>query len=116
MPMRLGGRNRKGRRNAEDGGAGIAQRPIQVGKAQVVADGEAHQPERRLDSDAPCPARIGDGFAPALAGRKVDVEEMDLVIARADVAPVVDQDAAIDQSSVVEYGRASVRERVWQYV
>src|SRR3546814_8400663 len=73
--MRLAGRNRKGRRNAEDGGAGIAQRPIQVGKAQVVADGEAHQPERRLDSDAPCPARIGDGFTPALAGRKVRSEE-----------------------------------------
>src|SRR3546814_19346995 len=108
-PLFRSGRNRKGRRNAEDGGAVIAQRPIQVGKAQVVADGEAHQPERRLDSDAPCPARIGDGFAPALAGRKVDVEEMDLVIARADVAPVVDQEAAIDKTSVVVFLREGKR-------
>src|SRR3546814_21173333 len=40
-------------------------------------------------------------FAPALAGGQIDVEQMELVVARADRAMIVDHEAAIGEPPVV---------------
>ena len=85
---------------------------IEVGEAQIVADRKAERPDRRVDHHRPLAAAIGGRFAPALAGRQVDVEQMDLVVAGADLALVVDHEAAIDELAAV-LRRASASEPRW---
>src|SRR5208282_5187222 len=46
VPMRLPRRLGEGRRNREEAGAGLRQRAVEIGEAQVVADGHAEQPPR----------------------------------------------------------------------
>ena len=87
VPVRLAGRHGEGGGDAEDGRAVIAERRIKVGEAQIVADREAERAERRIDDDGAVAAAIGGRFAPAFAGRQIDVEQMDLVVAGADRRP-----------------------------
>src|SRR3546814_8898184 len=49
MPMRLAGRYGEGGGNREDRRAAIGQRPIKLGKPQVVTDAETHPTKRRFD-------------------------------------------------------------------
>ena len=58
-----------------------------------------------LTRTTPSPARIDVGFAPALAGRKVDVEQMELVVARANLAFAIDQEAAVGDLAIAGQDR-----------
>ena len=73
----------------------LGQRPVEGGKAHVVADRQAEQAPRRLREHGPLAARIGGRFAPALAAGQVDVEEVDLVVGGDDVAVGIDDEGAV---------------------
>jgi hypothetical protein len=73
-----------------------ARRANKAGKRKIVADGQAELSDRgAVDNDRFAAMRVDVALAPALAGRKVDVEQMDLVVARADFAARVDDERAI---------------------
>ena len=87
VPMRLAGRHGERRGDRDHVGVGLGEPREQHREAQVVADGEAELADRRaVDHHRPVAGAIDGGFAPALAGRQIDVEQMDLVVARADLA------------------------------
>ena len=87
----------EGGRHGEERRAAFGQRAIQRRKAHVVADG---QPD-------PAPGQVGDhggfarlvigGFAIALAAGQIDVEHVDLVVARDHAAIGPDQERAVDR-------------------
>ncbi len=72
---------------------------VEIGEAQIVADRKAELADRRNR-----PRRRGRHrdrrrrFAPALAGGEIDVEQMDLVVARPDIAGGVDHEAAVGRA------------------
>ena len=86
MPMRRAGRPREGRGNREEVGPGLGQRPVEMREAQVVADRDAERAPRQIGQHRHVARLIVLGLAVALAARQVDVEHMDLVEARLDLA------------------------------
>ena len=59
-----------------------AEFAVELGEAHIIAHGEPETACGRVDHTAPCPARVAR-LAIALArAREVDVEQMDLVVAR----------------------------------
>src|SRR3954469_15444726 len=95
MPVCLAGLARERGRDRQEGRAGFGERTIERREAQVVAD---RHPE-------PAPWQVGDNrkvaltiavrLAIALAALQVDVEHVDLVVARRELAFAVDQEAAV---------------------
>src|SRR5262245_18256094 len=92
MPMRLTGLARKGRWHGEKRRAGFREATIERGKAQVVADGEAEAAPGQVGDDAIIARAIIARLAIALAAGKIDVEHMDLVVARENFAFGIDQE------------------------
>src|SRR5207248_9369701 len=58
-----------------------------------------------VDQHRPLSRRINSGFAPALTGGKVDVEQMHLVVAGADPPFAIDDEAAVGALSVLHQHR-----------
>ena len=56
--------------------------PVKLGKAQIVADRNAEPAPRQIGDHRRLARRIDRRFAPAFAARQINVEQMDLVIAR----------------------------------
>jgi hypothetical protein len=96
FPVRATGRARECRRHAQDLGSLRNEVAVELGEAQIVAHGES-QPARRGVDDDGLRARLRVGrLAVALApARQVDVEEMDLVVARGAPALGVVDDAGV---------------------
>src|SRR5712691_3619283 len=97
MPVRPAGRYREHRRYGEEIGSGLRQRAIEVREAHIVADTHAEPAPRRLGDDRPAPGTIGVALAIALAAWQVDVEHVDLVVARDDLARAIDEERAVGE-------------------
>ena len=87
VPVRAAGRHGERGGNGDHVRVSFGDAREQQRETQVVADGEAELTDRRAVDQRHALARRVDGeFAPALAGRQVDVEQVDLVVAGADLA------------------------------
>jgi hypothetical protein len=101
VPMRLSRGHGEGRWHRDHVRVRLGDAREQHRKPKVIADGEAELPYRRaVDDHRPFAGAIDRRLAPALAGRKVDVEQMDLVVARLDPAGAVDHEAAVGDLAV----------------
>src|SRR4051812_35303709 len=94
-PMRLPGLPSEGRRNRDERCAGIRQCPVQHRKSQVVADRQAEPAPRQVGDDGALARLIAARLAVALAAGEIDVEHMDLVVARDDLALWIDYERAV---------------------
>src|SRR3954451_19119548 len=94
--MRLSGRNRKGSGHGDNVRVCFGKPREKAWETQVIADGEAQLPYRRsIHQNDAAARRIDVGFAPGFTGRKVDVEQVELVVSRADLAFAVDHEPAV---------------------
>src|SRR5882724_9055013 len=93
VPMRLAGLTRERGGNAEKTRAGLGQCAVERREAQVVANGDAEPSPRQVGEYREISRTVGAGLAIALAAFEVDVEHVDLVVARHDVALAVDQES-----------------------
>ena len=85
----------EGRRDRQERGAGLGQRAVERGEAQVVADGQAEPAPRQVGDHGELAGAVAARFAIALAAGEIDVEHVDLVVARDDLALRVDQEGAV---------------------
>src|SRR5947208_11550026 len=92
VPMRLAGLLGEGRRNGDERAAGIGERTVERREAQVIADGEAKAPPRQVGGDGELTRTVIARFAIALATREVDVEHVNLVVARDNLDGGIDQE------------------------
>src|SRR6185295_4574629 len=102
MPMRLAGLLGKGGRDGDELGTGGSERAIERGEAKVVADAQAQPAEGEIGEH-----RLGARteilrLAVALAAGKVDIEHMQLVVARGDAALGIDQIRTIGDPRLIE--------------
>ena len=95
MPVRLAGLAGEGGGRSQRRGARMRLRAIEVREADVVADRDAELQPRQIDDDRAIARMIDGGFAPALAVRQIDVEEMDLVVAGEDLAVAAEEKRAV---------------------
>src|ERR1700741_122247 len=86
LPVRFAGLFRERRGDRQDRCAAFGQCPVQRGKAQVVAYRKAEATPRQIRQYRQLAGTIVARLAVALAASKIDVEHVDLVIARRDVA------------------------------
>src|SRR3954454_281932 len=86
MPVGLAGLLGKRSRDRDKGGPGLREGAIERRKAQVVADGEAQPAPWQVDRHSALARPEAVRLAIALAAGEVDVEHVDLVIARNDLA------------------------------
>ena len=84
-------------RHDEDLRPGLREGAIELGEAKVVADGHAEAAPGRVHHDGIPAGRDDRGLAVTLGGRKVHVEQVNLVVAGPDLSPIVDYEAAIDE-------------------
>src|SRR5258707_11712307 len=91
MPVRLAGLLGKSGRDRDERGTGLRQRAVERRETQVVADRQAEPAPGQVGHDGAF-ARTETARLPiALATREIDVEHVDLVVARDDLARAVDQ-------------------------
>src|SRR4029450_4243082 len=95
MPVRFAGLAGKRRWNADEGCAVFRQRAVERWEAQVVAHGQSEPTPRQVGDDADLGRPVAARLPIALAFRQVDVEHMDLVVARDDLALRIDQERAV---------------------
>ena len=95
VPVRLAGLLGEGRGNGEERRAGLRQRAVERREAQIVADGQAEPAPRQVVQHGKLAGPIAPRLAIALAVGQIDVEHVDLVVARDDLAARVDQEAAV---------------------
>ena len=93
--MRFAGLSGEGRRNGEKRAAGLGERAVKRGEAQIVADGQAEPPPGQVGGDADLARTVVARLAIALAAGEIHVEHVDLVVARDDLALAVDQERAV---------------------
>jgi len=106
MPVRLSGGNSEGGRDGNDISTRFGDARKQGGEPQVVANGETELADRgAVDDDRVLAGAVDGRLAPALAGREVDVEQVDLVVARLHMAGAVDDEAAVRHFSIVDEDR-----------
>ena len=75
--------------------AGLGQRAIERREAQVVADRQAEPAPRQIGKHRQFARPVVARLAIALAAGEIDVEHVDLVVARDDLAVRVDQERAV---------------------
>src|SRR5215470_3774419 len=85
MPMRLAGLLGERGRHRDERGAGFRQCPIERREAQVIADCEAQASPRQVGRNGALAGPEIARLAIALAAREIDVEHVDLVVARGDL-------------------------------
>src|SRR6266581_9765669 len=86
VPVGLAGLLGKRCRNGDEGGPGLRERAIERGKAQVVADRQPQPAPWQIGRDRGLAGLEAVRLAIALATGEVDVEHVDLVVARNDLA------------------------------
>src|SRR5262249_19722534 len=102
MPMGFSGLLREGSGDGDKLCAGRGERAIERREAEVITDAEPESAEGQVGEH-----RLGAGaeilrLAVALAPGKVDVEHMQLVIARRDPTLWIEQVGAISDASLIE--------------
>src|SRR5438876_4246062 len=95
MPMSFAGLLGEGRRNGEERAARVGERAVERREAQVVADGQPEPPPWQVGSDGELAGTVIARFAIALTAGEVDVEQVDLILARDDLAGRIDQERAV---------------------
>ena len=100
VPVRLAGLARERGGCSQRDGAGMRLRAIEMREADVVADGHAEPQPRQVGDHCPVAGMIDRRFPPALAARKIDVEEMDLVVARKDASTAPEDEGAVGDATV----------------
>ena len=95
VPVRLAGLLGEGRRDRQERRAGLGERAVERRKAQVVADGHAEPAPWQIGDHRKIAGTIVARLAIALAVGEVDVEHVDLVVARDDLAPAIDQEGTV---------------------
>ena len=98
MPVGRAGDAGEGGRHGEEIRPGLGQRPIELRKAQIVADGHAEPAPGQLRQHGLGARPIGLGFLVALPVGHVDVEHVDLVVTRPDPAAGIDQERAVGET------------------
>src|SRR5207237_7765654 len=92
VPVRLAGLPGEGRRDSKECGAGFGKCAIERRKAQVVADGKPKPPPRQIGQYREVARTIAARLAIALAALEVDIEHVDLVVTRDDLAAAAAQE------------------------
>src|SRR5215469_3439045 len=95
MPMRFAGLLGEGRGDGEKRTSGFGERAIKRGEAQIVADRESEPSPRQVGGHADFTRSIIARLAVTLATVEFDVEHVDLVVARDDVALGIDEEGAV---------------------
>src|SRR5208282_2049531 len=93
--MRLAGLPGEGRRYGEERGASLGHRAIERRETQIVTDRQAEPAPWQVGDNGKLASAIIVGFAVTLAAGKLDVEHMNLVVARGHVALAVDHERAV---------------------
>ena len=104
--MRLAGRNGEGGGDGDHNRPRLGQGAVQLGEADVVADGQAEPAPGRVGHDRAVARTHRGALAPALACRQIDVIDMQLVIGRDDGPRMVDQQGAVGGAIVALMPRA----------
>src|SRR5512139_4072097 len=86
MPMGFAGLFCKGRWNCQHGCASFGECAVKRRKAQVIANGQTEAAPRQVGQHRELARTVIARLAIALAARQVDVEHVNLVIARENVA------------------------------
>ena len=100
MPMGPAGDAGEGRGHRQHLGAGLGERAIERGEAQVVADRKPDRSANARRQDGFRARHDGGGFAIAMAITQIDIEQMNLVVARSNRAIRRQHVAAIENSAV----------------
>ena len=95
VPVRLAGLPGKRRRDREERRACFREGAVERREAQVITDGKAKPAPREVGDDAKFARAIAARLAIAFAAFEIDVEHVDLVVARDDLAAPVDQEGAV---------------------
>src|ERR687895_93259 len=95
VPMRFTGLPGEGGRRRQEGGAGFRQRPIKRRETQVIANRQAKPAPGQIGHHAEIARAEVARFAITLAVSQIDIEHVDLVITRGDLALRVDQEGTI---------------------
>src|SRR6185437_7541448 len=93
--VRLAGLLREGGGDRQEGRAAFGKRAVERREAQVVADAEAEATPRQVCRDRDLARTIVTRLAIAFAAREIDVEHVDLVVARDDLALRIDQQRTV---------------------
>ncbi len=107
--MRLTGRHGERRGHRDDICPCPAKRRVDGGKADIVTDRKPQHRAWKLDRHRLLAARIDRRLAPAFARGEIDLEQVDLVIARRDAAIGRDHERTV--APFVTVAVASDRER-----
>src|SRR5262249_28131570 len=99
MPMCFAGLPGEGRGDGEKRASGLGERAIERGEAQIVADRESEPSPRQVGGDADFARSVIARLAVTLATAEFDVEHVDLVVARDDVALGIDEKGAVRRLS-----------------
>ena len=97
MPMRFPGLAGEGGRHREECGAAFRKRAVERRKAQIVADRQPNPAPRQVGDHGGLARLVIGRFAITLAAFQIDVEHVDLVVAREHVALGPDQEGAVDR-------------------
>src|SRR5215216_5750554 len=92
VPMRLAGLPGEGGRNGDEGGAGLGKRPMQQWKTQIVADSQAETSPQQIGDDGALTRLVATRLAVALTAGKIDIEHVNLVVARENLAARIDHE------------------------
>ncbi|MNT56065.1 hypothetical protein D3C86_1704020 [compost metagenome] len=95
IPVRGAGHGGKGRRRGNQFRTGRTQLAVQLREAQVITDRQANPAHRRISHYHSTAISIVIGFAiTAAIVRDIDIEQMQLVVARHRFALIIDQQRA----------------------
>ena len=95
MPMRLTGRPGEGRRNRHHRRTRSCENTVKIWKTHVVADRQSEPRPRQVGDNRRIARPVEPRLAVALAAGEVDIEHMDLVVARGEAAVGGDQERPV---------------------
>src|SRR6516165_3441591 len=95
VPVRLPGLPGEGRRYGKEGRPGLRERAVERRKAQVVTDRQAETPPRQVRGDCDFAGPEGTRLPIALAVREIDIEHVNLGVARDDLAVAIDEEGPV---------------------
>src|SRR5215467_9531829 len=93
--MGLAGLLRERRRDRQKHASGLGKSPVKRRKAQIIADRKTKPTPRKIGRYGMFAGCIAARFPVALAIGEVDVEHVDLVVTRRDLALRVDEKATV---------------------
>src|SRR5215475_7766969 len=95
VPVGLAGLLGKRRRNGNERGAGLRERAVKRWKTQIIADRQAQPAPWQIGRDRALTGFEAVRLAIALAAGEIDIEHVNLVVTRDDLARGIDQERAV---------------------